>query len=100
MFGKENGEQGYALLENLIGLMLLSIVSLSLMAALPILLDEHARLDHEQAIVHKLFELHSRGIENDTVDTDESWEFEVFRRGYKLCATYVWREGRPRTICL
>ena len=99
MFGKESDEQGYALLESLVGLMLLSTVSLSLMVALPILLDEHARLDHEQAIVHKLFELHGRGIESDIV-ASEALEFETFRRGSKWCAIYVWRDGNERTVCL
>jgi len=109
MLGK-NKEHGYALLESLVGLMLLSIVSLSLIVALPILLDENARLDHEQAIYHKLFELHRREIENDVVITDE---FEAFRRGYEWCAVLEvggWRlevgrnshrrERYERIICL
>jgi len=100
MFGKKSSEQGYALLESLLGLMLLGIVSLSLMVALPILIDEHARLDHEQAIFHKLFEFHSRGLESDIVVAGETLEFEAFRRGYKWCATYVWRDGNERTVCL
>ena len=93
------GEAGYALLESLIGLMLLGIVSLSLMVALPILLDEHERLDHEQAIYHKLLELHGRGIE-DNITVMEPFEFEAFRRGYEWCAVYEWRDGYERTICL
>ena len=97
----ENGsnEKGYALLESLVGIVLLSIVSLSLIVALPILLDEHARLDHEQAIYHQLFELHRREVENNVIVT-EPIEFEAFRRGDKWCATYVWRDGNVRTICL
>ena len=96
---KRGNEQGYALLESLIGLMLLSIISLSLIVVLPILLEEHARLDKEQAIYHKLFELHVRGVENNITVT-EPFEFEAFRRGYEWCATYVWRDGNERTICL
>jgi len=96
---KKDNEQGYALLESLIGLTLLSVVSLSLVVALPILLEEHARLDKEQAIFHKLVEFHGRGVENNIIVT-EPFEFEVFRRRYEWCATYVWRDGNERTICL
>jgi len=98
MLGK-NEEQGYALLEGLIGLMLLGIVSLSLIVALPILLDEHARLDHEQGIYHQLFELHRSETRNSIIVT-EPIEFEAVRRGYEWCAIYMWRDGNERTICL
>jgi len=96
MLDKENG---YALFESLIGLMLLSVVSLSLVVALPILLDEHARLDHEQAIYHQLLEFHGRRLENNLTIT-EPIEFDAFRDGYQWCATYIWRDGNERTICL
>jgi len=105
MLGKRNNEykvcseQGYALLESLIGLMLLSIVSLSLIVALPILLEEHARIDREQAILHQLAELHGRGLGNRIIVT-ESFEFEAFRRGHEWCGRYVWRDGNERVICL
>jgi len=95
---KRDNNQGYALLESLIGLMLLSVVSLSLIIALPILLAEHARLDKEQAIYHKLFELHARETQNNLTVT-EPFEFEAFRIGYEWCATYG-RNGNERTICL
>lgn len=96
---KRLDEQGYALFESLIGLMLLSIISLSLVVALPILLEEYARLDKEQVIYHQLFELHSREHGNKVVVT-EPFEFEAIKRGYHWCATYVWRDGNERTICL
>lgn len=96
---KSMNEQGYALLESLIGLMLLSIISLSLIVALPILLEEHARLDKEQAIYHQLFELHDRENGNRIIVTGP-FEFEAFRRGHEWCATYVWRDGNERIICL
>ena len=99
MLGERSNEKGYALLECLVGLMLLGIVSLSLIVALPILLDKHARIDHEQAIYHQLFELHSRET-HDNITVTEPFEFEAFRRGYEWCATYVWREENERTICL
>lgn len=92
-------EKGYALLESLIGLMLLSIVSLSLIVALPILLNEHARLDHEQAIYHQLMAFHGRELENNLVISDPI-EFEAFRQAHKWCAIYRWRDGNERTICL
>ena len=100
MLDKRNNEQGYALLESLIGLMLLGIVSLSLVVALPILLEEDARLDKEQKIYHQLFEFHGRDIKNNMMITDPI-EFEAFRNGYRWCATYIWRgEANARTICL
>ena len=99
MLGKESNEQGYALLESLIGLMLLGIVSLSLVVALPILLEESARLDKEQQIYHQLFEFHHRTLENRIV-VAEPVEFVAFRRGHEWCATYVWRDGLEKTICL
>jgi len=94
-----DNEKGYALLESLIGLMLLSVVSLSLVVALPILLNEHARLDYEQAIFHQLVEFHGRGLENNMIITDPL-EFEAFKHDDQWCATYVWRDGHVRTICL
>jgi len=92
-------EEGYALLESLIGLKLLSVVSLSLVIVLPILLNEHTRLDHEQAIYHQLAEFHGRGLEG-SLSITEPIQFEAFRRGHQWCATYVWRDGNARTICL
>jgi len=97
-------ERGYALLESLIGLMLLGVVSLSLIVALPILLEEHARLDQEQAIYHQLLELHGRETRNNVIVT-EPVEFEAFRRGYEWCAVLEVRdsdrrEGNERIICL
>jgi len=83
-------EKGYALFESLIGLALLSIVSLSLVVALPVLLEEQARLDTEQAIFHQLVELHNGGSPN----------IDAFWRGYQWCAIYVRRDGRKREICL
>jgi len=99
MLDEWRNEKGYALLESLIGLMLLGIVSLSLIVALPILLDEHARLDHEQAIYLQLFELHGRESRNNIIVT-EPFEFEAFRGEFEWCATYIWRDGNERTICL
>ena len=83
-------EKGYALFESLIGLALLSVVSLSLIVTLPILLEEQARLDNEQAIYHQLFELHNGG----------SAEIDAFRYGHKWCATEIRRDGYVRKICL
>ena len=97
---KKDNEQGYALFESLVGLMLLSIVSLSLVVALPILLEEHARLDTEQAIYHKLFELHSRGSDVNHISVIEPVEFDAFRRGNEWCAIYIWRDGSEKIICL
>jgi len=96
---KKSNNQGYALLESLIGLMLLSIVSVSLIVALPVLLEEHARLDKEQAILHQLAELHGRGLGNRIIVT-EPFEFEAVRRGYEWCGIFVWRDGNERIICL
>ena len=90
--------KGYALFESLIGLILLSIVSLSLVVALPILLEKHAQLDREQAILHRLVELHERGGGNNIV-VAEPFRFEAFRRGDQWCATYR-RNGNERIICL
>ena len=104
-------ERGYALLESLIGLMLLGVVSLSLIVALPILLEEHMRLDFEQGIYHQLVELHGRETRNNVIIT-EPVEFEAFRRGYEWCAVLEVRskrlevrglerrEGNERIICL
>jgi len=97
MLGKK--ENGYALFESLIGLMLLGIVSLSLVVVLPVLLDEHARLDQEQAIYHQLMEFHGRGLDNNMSIT-EPIQFDAFRDGDQWCATYMWRDGYERTICL
>ena len=102
MLGKNKkiNEQGYALVESLIGLMLLGVVSLSLIVALPILLEEHTRLDKEQAIFHQLVEFHGRETRN-RVTVTEPFEFEAFRRRHEWCATYVWRrDGSERTVCL
>lgn len=96
---KINNERGYLLIESLLGLILLSIIALSLITALPILLDANARLDKEQAIYHRLFELHDREIEGSHVIT-EPYEFQVFRWHDEWCATYVWRDGSEKTICL
>ena len=96
---KRLNEQGYVLIESLIGLMLLSVVSVSLVIALPILLEEHARLDKEQAIYHQLYELHNQEV-RDRVTVAEPVEFEAFRRGGEWCAVYVWRDGREKIICL
>ena len=86
----KKNEKGYALLESLIALALLSIVSLSLITILPMLLEEKAYLDQEQAIYHQLFELHHSG----------GSEIDAFRRGYKWCTTHTRRDGATREICL
>lgn len=96
---KIKDERGYLLIESLLGLILLSIIALSLITALPILLDANARLDKEQAIYHRLFELHDREIEGSHVIT-EPYEFQVFRRHDEWCAIYVWSDGIEKTICL
>ena len=96
---RRRNERGYALLESLVGLMLLSIVSMSLIVVLPILLEEHARLDTEQAIYHKLLELHATETRNNVFVT-EPFSFEAFRHGYEWCAIYRWRDGNEKTICL
>ena len=90
----KKNEKGYALFESLIGLALLSVVSLSLVIALPILLEEQARLDQEQAIYHQLFELHSQSHGGSTIEID------AFRRGHEWCTIGIGREGREREICL
>ena len=92
-------ERGYLLIESLIGLILLSVITMSLITVLPILLDASARLDKEQAIYHHLFESHDKGIHRPHTIT-EPYEFDVFRRGDEWCATYVWRDQRARKICL
>ena len=89
MFGIKN-EKGYALFESLIGLALLSMVSLSLIVALPVLLEEQARLDTEQAIYHQLFELHQGGTP----------EIDAFRRGSKWCVVNERSDGHEHEICL
>ena len=96
---KKNHEAGYALLESLVGLVLLSIVSFSLIAAMPILLSERARLDKEQAIYHQLFELHGRDATGHVI-IDEPFRIEAFQQGYEWCAIYGWRDGNERKICL
>ena len=96
---RESNERGYVLFESLIGLMLLSIVSMSLIVVLPILLEEHVRLDKEQAIYHQLFELHGREIK-EGISMTEPIEFEAFRQGDEWCAIYVWRDGDEKIICL
>lgn len=83
-------ENGYALLESLIGLALLSIVSLSLIVTLPILLEGKVNLDEEQAIYHQLFELHNGGLP----------DINAFRRGHKWCTIYVRSDGHEHEICL
>ncbi|MCL1989337.1 MAG: hypothetical protein FWG67_00445 [Defluviitaleaceae bacterium] len=94
-----DNERGYVLLESLMGLMLLSVVSFSLVVALPILLEESIRLDKEQAIYHQLLELHGSGIDSQMMIMDPI-AFEAFRQGHQWCATYIWRDGHARTICL
>lgn len=90
MYVKMKNEKGYALLESLVGLALLSVVSLSLIVALPILFEKQARLDQEQAIYHQLYELHLTGTA----------EIDAFIRGYQWCTIYVGRDGLEREICL
>lgn len=96
---KIKDERGYLLIESLLGLILLSIMALSLITTLPILLEASARLDKEQAIYHRLFELHDQEIQGSHVIT-ESDDFRVFRQHDEWCATYVWRDGIEKTICL
>lgn len=99
-YDKIKDEHGYLLVESLLGLILLSMMALSLITALPILLDASARLDKEQAIYQRLYELHHREIEGLHVIT-EPYEFHAFRRHDRWCATYVWGDdGSERTICL
>lgn len=93
MLDRCKDEQGYLLIESLLGLILLSMVVLSLMTVLPILMDTSARLDKEQAIYHQLFQLQIQGM-------SEPDEFDVFKRGDEWCAIYVWRDGSEREICL
>jgi len=101
MLGSEQikDERGYLLIESLVSLILLSVIAMSLITALPILLDASARLDKEQAIYHRLFEWHDRGVDGSFSMT-EPYEFNAFRRRDTWCATYVWRDGNERTICL
>jgi len=99
MLDKIKNEQGYALFESLVGLMLLGIVSFSFIVALPILLEKSARLDHEQQIYHQLFELHGRDDIIDIIIT-EPVRFTATRRESRWCATYVWRDGIEKIICL
>jgi len=96
---KKNNEAGYALIESLIGLVLLSMVVLSLIVVLPILLNERNRLDKEQMIYHRLFELH---IQNVTTDRfyDNVTGIEFFKQGSEWCATYETSSERAITVCL
>ena len=86
----DKNEKGYALFESLIGLALLSIVSLSLIVALPALIEKQVRLDEEQAIYYQLFELHNGG----------SPDINAFRNGHKWCTIYVRSDGHEHEICL
>lgn len=99
MLDKVKDEQGYLLIESLLGLILLSIVAMALITVLPILMDASARLDKEQVIYHRLFEFHVREMEGHHSVT-EPYEFNVFKQGDEWCASYVWRDDRERTICL
>lgn len=94
-------EYGYLLIESLLSLILLSMITLSLITVLPILADASARLDKEQAIYHRLFELYIQETKEPHRVT-EPYEFDVFRRGDKWCASYVWGDGgrNEKTICL
>lgn len=94
MLDKCKDERGYLLIESLLGLILLSVIAMSLITVLPTLMDASARLDKEQAIYHRLFELHDREIEGPQRIT-EPYEFHAFRRRNGWCAIYVWRD----TIC-
>lgn len=93
MYGIDN-EKGYALLESLIALLLLSIVSVTLVGVLPFLIDSRARMDSEQAVYHLLHEMHIReGVGG-------VFEEGVFRDGDEICKIHIWRDGTSREICL
>ena len=98
-------ERGYILIESLIGMILLSIVSFSLITVLPILAEIDARLDKQQFIHSKLFELqdgilfHGREFEGN-LTIYSPFHFQVFHRDQELCATYIWRDNLEETICL
>ena len=92
-------EKGYLLIESLLGLVLLGVIAISLITTLPILLDASARLDKEQAIYHRLFEMHDQEVQGSLTITDP-YEFTMFRRGEQWCAIYVWRDGSEREVCL
>ncbi|MCL2559196.1 MAG: type II secretion system GspH family protein [Turicibacter sp.] len=92
-------ENGYLLIESLLGLVLLGIMALSLVTALPVLLEAGARLDKEQAIYHRLAEFHIQEL-NGLPILSGADDFEAFRQGERWCGRYVWQDGKTRTICL
>ena len=95
-----NKEGGYVLFECLVGLVLLGLVSMSLVLAMPTLLEHRSRLDHEAAIYHKLFELHMSNSGESEVTFNEPLDFYAYRDGYLWCAVWIWRESSERIICL
>ena len=99
MCGKGKAEKGYVLLESLVGLVLLSVIALSLVTALPLLLDASARLDVEQSIYHRLAEIHIQELNGEALAL-ETDGFRAVRIRDRWCAVYVWRDEDERTICL
>jgi len=98
MYVRKN-EKGYILIESLIGLLLLSIVSFSLLLTLPLLIEARQRLDIEQAIYHHLI-IHqlTDTLENQSIDAPIP--FTIFHNSHTWCATYQWRDDNEKTICL
>lgn len=105
MFAMNHNQQGYILIECLVGLVILSTITLSLVHTLPIIIESQKQLDVEQTIYNKLYELHDqRQFYSqpflDDVRFTTPVSYTVKQQEHQLCATYTWRQRHEKTICL
>ena len=93
------------MIESLVGLIILSTVTLSLMQVLPLMLEARWRLETEQEIYNTLFQLQDqRNFHHATfswpLNVREPVPFVVTPNGHQLCATYSRGGSNVQTICL
>lgn len=97
-------QQGYILTECLVGLIILSIVGITLVSSLPILLQLQQQLEIEQAIYYKLYELKDQSLFYQTtydfpLQFMNPISYTVIQKDAQLCATYKRGDSTDKTIC-
>gem|GEM_PF-1607588 len=97
-------QQGYILLESLVGLTILSVVTLSLIQVLPLLIETKETLEIERTIYNTLYEISDQQkfygrIYPDRVSFSYPISYTITPNEFPICATFIWRNQNEKKIC-
>jgi len=100
----KHNQNGYILLESLVGLMILSVVTLSLIQVFPILFEAKETLEIERSIYNTLYEIRDQQlfygqIYSEPIHFLHPIPYTISPNELPLCATYTWRNQYEKKIC-